>query len=67
MFTSPSSSFIEQFPRSHRPEISELQLFWKKEIYQLFTQFVDIILKKFDLRFGIPVFISGVSKELPQK
>lgn len=59
MFTSPSSSFIEQFPRSHRPEIRELQLFWKKEIYQLFTQFADIILKLYDLRFGIPVWTSA--------
>lgn len=54
----PSNSFRERFPKSHRPEISDLEHFWKMEIYQLFTALAEYIQQEFDLRFGIPVWTS---------
>lgn len=56
MCTSPLSSFREQFPKNHRPEISDLERFWKPEVYHLFTAFAEYIQQEFDLRFGIPVW-----------
>lgn len=58
MYTSQSSSFTEQFPKNRRPEITDLQLFWKNEIYSLFIEFAEYILQQYDLRFGIPVWLS---------
>lgn len=58
MCTSQLNSFIEYFPKNNRPEITGLQLFWKNEIYNLFTEFSEYILNKYDLRFGIPVWSS---------
>lgn len=49
-------SFKEQCPKSHRPEITDLEVFWKEDIYQLFRKFSEFILQKYDLRFGIPVW-----------
>ena len=59
MYTLRLSSFMEQFPKDHRPEITDLQLFWKNEIYNLFVKFADYILEQYDLRFGIPVWSSA--------
>lgn len=47
-------SFQEQFPKKHRPEITDLEAFWNREIYTLFREFSESILQKYDLRFGIP-------------
>ena len=58
MYTLQSSSFMEQFPKDHRPEIADLQLFWKNEIYSLFVKFANYIFEQYDLRFGIPVWSS---------
>lgn len=49
-------SFKEQCPKSHRPEITDLEVFWKEDIYQLFRRFSEFILQKYDLRFGTPVW-----------
>ena len=59
MCTLQLNSFKEQFPKEHRPEITDLQLFWKNEIYGLFVKFADYILEQYDLRFGIPVWSSA--------
>lgn len=59
MCTSPLSSFMEQYPKSHRPEISDLQSFWESGIYDLFVEFSDHIFNQYDLRFGIPVWSSA--------
>lgn len=59
MCTLPLNRFKEQFPKNHRPEISDLQSFWKKEIYDLFVKFAEYILQHYDLRFGVPLYSSA--------
>ena len=49
-------SFKEEFPKRHRPEINELDGFFKKEISTLFHKFADVLIDNYDLRFGIPVW-----------
>ena len=49
-------SFNEEFPRKHRPEIDELDSFFEKEISILFHRFADVLMDKYDLRFGIPTW-----------
>lgn len=46
----------EAFPKSHRPEITDLRTFMNPDIYCLFRNFAEYILQEFDLRFGIPVW-----------
>lgn len=48
--------FKEQYPKSHRPEINDLDLFLDKEVSFFFHEFTTFILDKFDLRFGIPTW-----------
>jgi len=50
------TSFKEQFPKNHRPEITDLETFWEEDVFALFRNFADDLLKRFDLRFGIPVW-----------
>ena len=56
MCTSQLSSFKEQFPRNHRPEITDLNDFWSMDAFELFRDFAEHILSRYDLRFGIPVW-----------
>ncbi len=49
-------SFKERFPKGHRPEITDLETFWEADIYNLFRDFAEYILRKYDLRFGIPLW-----------
>lgn len=48
------SKFKEEYPKSHRPEITDLDQFFDKEISYFFREFSNVILDKYDLRFGIP-------------
>lgn len=48
--------FKEEFPMDHRPEITDLEVFWIDDIYSLFTEFAEYILQEYDLRFGIPLW-----------
>ena len=50
------SKFIEEYPKSHRPEITDLDQFFNKEISFFFREFSNVILDKYDLRFGIPTW-----------
>lgn len=50
------SKFIEEYPKSHRPEITDLDQFFNKEISCFFREFSNVILDKYDLRFGIPTW-----------
>lgn len=50
------SVFQEQFPKSHRPEITELEGFWAQDVAALFRSFAAYILDAYDLRFGMPVW-----------
>lgn len=56
MYTSQLSSFKEQFPKNHRPEITDLNDFWSVDAFELFRDFVEHILSRYDLRFGVPVW-----------
>lgn len=56
MCTSQLSSFKEQFPKNHRPEITDLNDFWSVDAFELFRDFAEHILSIYDLRFGIPVW-----------
>lgn len=56
MCISQLSSFKEQFPKNHRPEITDLNDFWSKEIFELFRDFAEHIRSRYDLRFGVPVW-----------
>lgn len=51
-----ADSFINAFPKSNRPELSELASFWKPGVGQLFQSFANSVLQEFDLRFGIPTW-----------
>lgn len=46
----------ESFPKRHRPEITDLEMFMNPDLYYLFRSFAEYILQEFDLRFGIPVW-----------
>lgn len=50
------SKFKEEYPKSHRPEITDLDQFFDKEISYFFREFSNVILDKYDLRFGIPTW-----------
>ena len=51
------NQFKEWFPKSHRPEITELEEFWGGSgAAALFRDFAAHILNQYDLRFGIPVW-----------
>lgn len=56
MCTLQLSSFKETFPKNHRPEFIELEVFLNKDIYGLFRDFAEYILQNYDLRFGVPVW-----------
>ena len=56
MYTLQQKSFKEQFPKKYRPEIADLEEFWNDNIYCLFRDFVEYLLQKYDLRFGIPLW-----------
>lgn len=48
------SKFKKEYPKSHRPEITDLDQFLNKEISCFFREFSNVILDKYDLRFGFP-------------
>lgn len=48
--------FKNTFPKDNRPEITDLAVFWKPDISQLFQAFAKEVLHDFDLRFGIPTW-----------
>lgn len=50
------SSFKETFPKTHRPEIDELERFWNNGVEILFHDFAEYILQNYDLRFGIALW-----------
>lgn len=50
------NDFKEQFSKTNRPQITDLQMFWDQEIYMLFREFAEYILQKYDLRFGTPLW-----------
>lgn len=50
------SKFKEEYPKSHRPETTDLDQFFDKEISYFFREFSNVILDKYDLRFGIPTW-----------
>lgn len=54
--TLQQKSFKEQFPKDHRPEITDLQAFWEDSTFSLFSDFAEYISQKYDLRFGIPLW-----------
>lgn len=56
MCTSQLSNFKECFPKNHRPEISDLVIFWNNGVEDLFRNFAEYILQNYDLRFGVPVW-----------
>ena len=56
MYTSQLNNFKECFPKNHRPEISELEVFWNNGVEDLFRDFAEYILQHYDLRFGVPVW-----------
>lgn len=56
MCTLQLNSFKEQFPKQHRPKITDLESFWSDEAAAIFREFAEYILHEFDLRFGIPVW-----------
>ncbi|MDO4514775.1 MAG: helix-turn-helix domain-containing protein [Lachnospiraceae bacterium] len=49
-------AFRNTFTKEHRPELSDLDTFWKSGESHLFQSFAETVLQKFDLRFGIPVW-----------
>ncbi len=49
-------NFKEQYPKEHRPEITDLQAFWNDGTFRLFSDFAEYISQKYDLRFGIPLW-----------
>lgn len=59
MCISRLSSFKEQFPKNHMPEITELEGFWEDTVDNtaaLFRSFAEYVRKHYDLRFGIPTW-----------
>ena len=50
------SLFKELFPKSHKPEINDLDLFFSNELANLLHEFSSYLLDKYDLRFGIPTW-----------
>ncbi len=56
MCTLQWNSFKERFPKSHRPEITDLEDFWSNEAAALFRDFAEYILCHYDLRFGVPIW-----------
>lgn len=56
MSTLPKNHFKEQYPKSHIPDITELEDFWSNGVSALFRNFAKHILDNYDLRFGIPVW-----------
>lgn len=48
--------FSDEYPKTHRPEINDLDLFLNKDISYLFREFSTFILDTYDLRFGIPTW-----------
>ncbi len=56
MCTSQLSNFKGQFPKNHRPEITDLESFWNDKVFVVFRNFAEYILVNYDLRFGIPVW-----------
>lgn len=54
--TMQKNDFKEQFSKTNRPQITDLQTFWDQEIYMLFREFAEYILQKYDLRFGTPLW-----------
>lgn len=56
MSTSQLNSFKEQFPKNQRPEITDLEAFWNRDVSVLFREFAEYIFQNFDLRFGTPVW-----------
>lgn len=49
-------NFREVFDKNHRPTIDELDLFWDKELVNLFRRLSDDLMEKYNLRFAIPVW-----------
>lgn len=56
-------NFKEQFPKNHRPEITDLQLFREDALYHLFKEFAEYIAQNYDLRFGIPLWTEKYGKD----
>lgn len=56
MCTLRPNSFRERFPQCHRPELTDLEDFWRAETAALFRDFAEYLLQEYDLRFGVPVW-----------